>query len=75
MKSNAQKKYIMTNIEKIELELRKYDCLAIEPVYGTPLVEPKNNALYVKGAINDKEFTCMAKEYSVFAHGDFSIIL
>ena len=65
----------MNNIEKVKNELKKHDCLAKYHVIENLKILPDQNTLYIKGIINGEVFTSKAKEFSVFANNELSIIL
>ncbi len=65
----------MKNIDKVKKELKKYDSLAKNHDIRKLQILPDQNTLYVKGVINGEVFTAKAKEYSVFANNELSIIL
>ena len=65
----------MKNIEKVKIELKKHDSLAKNHVIENLKILPDQNTLYIKGIINGEVFTCKAKEFSVFANNELSIIL
>ena len=65
----------MNQIDQIKKELNKIDGLARFEDLTNPHIKPVKNTLFIMGKIVNVNFTCVAKEYKVFADTDLSIIL